>query len=71
MCCEKHPLAFDGAFFTRALPQYGFAVRTFSEPYRVSAIAGATTRPGDLMGDELMVWARKIDVEPALVRTEG
>jgi 2-polyprenyl-3-methyl-5-hydroxy-6-metoxy-1,4-benzoquinol methylase len=65
MCCEKHPLAFDSAFFTRVLPKYGFAVKTFTEPYRASAISGSTTGPGDLMGDELMVWARKIDVEPA------
>jgi 2-polyprenyl-3-methyl-5-hydroxy-6-metoxy-1,4-benzoquinol methylase len=65
MCCEKHPLAFDSAFFTRVLPKYGFAVRTFTEPYRVSAISGAVTGPGDLMGNELMVWARKIDVQPA------
>jgi hypothetical protein len=28
MCCEKHPLALDSAFFERVLPQHGFSVRT-------------------------------------------
>jgi SAM-dependent methyltransferase len=62
MCCEKHPLALDSVFFERALPQYGFTVRTMSDPYEPGALArmqSASGREQDLSGDELMVWAQK------------
>jgi SAM-dependent methyltransferase len=62
MCCEKHPLALDGAFFHHALPKYGFSVRTMSDPYNLDDLMrpnAPVDEGAELSGDELMVWAKK------------
>lgn len=54
-----HPLSYTGAFFTRALPKYGFqTVTTFSDPYPLEQIRNFVSQT-DLVGDELLVIARK------------
>jgi 2-polyprenyl-3-methyl-5-hydroxy-6-metoxy-1,4-benzoquinol methylase len=62
MCCERHPLAFDAKFFRTGLPDHGFRVAVFSDPYDVEGIAtkvrAATARENCTDGDELMVWAQ-------------
>jgi 2-polyprenyl-3-methyl-5-hydroxy-6-metoxy-1,4-benzoquinol methylase len=60
LCCEKHPLALDSDFFHRALPKYGFSVRTASDPYDINELKRGNERNSahpELSGDELMVWA--------------
>lgn len=62
MCCEKHPLALDSAFFHHALPKCGFSVRTMSDPYNPDDLMRSNAPVGEgteLSGDELMVWAKK------------
>jgi SAM-dependent methyltransferase len=62
MCCEKHPLALDSAFFHYALPKYGFSVRTMSDPYNPDDLMrpnAPVDEDAELSGDELMVWAKK------------
>jgi 2-polyprenyl-3-methyl-5-hydroxy-6-metoxy-1,4-benzoquinol methylase len=68
MCCEKHPLAFDAEFFRRSLPDRGFRVAVFSDPYDSQKIAlsvHTSTAETRIDGDELMVWAQ---VDPSLHR---
>jgi hypothetical protein len=72
MCCEKHPLAFDAEFFRRSLPDHGFRLAIFSDPYDSDKIAltgriSKATQPCT-DGDELMVWAQ---LDPSLQRSRS
>lgn len=63
MCCEKHPLALDAEFLTRALTKHGFRVSVFSNPYDLDVTYEAllqSRRVHNLKGEELMICARKI-----------
>jgi 2-polyprenyl-3-methyl-5-hydroxy-6-metoxy-1,4-benzoquinol methylase len=54
-----HPLSYTGAFFSRALPNYGFrTVSAFSDPYQVDQFQNPVSQV-DLAGDELLIIARK------------
>jgi SAM-dependent methyltransferase len=60
MCCEKHPLALDAAFFERNLPRHGFDLLSFSDPYSANLLSRLLA--GELAehstdGDELVVCA--------------
>lgn len=61
MCCEEHPIAFDGGFFVRNLPLQGFDVLSFSDPYSPELwrrlLSGELECGSD--GDDLVVCAWK------------
>lgn len=63
MVCEKHPQALDRIFFETILPKYGFAAKTFSEPYDLAEIRSSMSKhssPREPRGDELMVFAKRM-----------
>jgi len=64
MCCEKHTIAFDAAFFERVLPRYSFDVVSFSDlctetEFERLLVGDSIHRIHD--GDELVVCARRRD----------
>lgn len=65
MINEKHTLALDGSFFLKNLPQFGFGVCAFSDPYDPVAIESALIDETSLpqVGAELMVLARRNRIE--------
>src|SRR6266702_412901 len=60
---EKHTLALDGRFFEKNMSPFGFAVKTFSDPYYPAEIRAAVSEDRRLPaeGEELMVIAQRID----------
>jgi 2-polyprenyl-3-methyl-5-hydroxy-6-metoxy-1,4-benzoquinol methylase len=60
MCCQKHSLALDSTFFSRALPDHSFRLVTFSEPYdpvEVARVIAGEELQLHNDGDELVVCA--------------
>jgi len=67
MCCEKHTTAFDPDFFRHNLPQHGFEILCFSDPYPQRLTEPVNrVQLSDLRcdGDELVVcaWRRASDL---------